>query len=112
MISMIVISLLVISLIVNAVTSYLIVRASRRLLEFDELFELLADDIGTNLRYFEKLKTTPLISDTQEVQNAHKNMVVMGERLEEFVKRIEEQTGRSLLRKPPPRRENNRPVVV
>lgn len=102
-----------ISIFVNVLLAFAVFRLSRRLLEFDDLFELLTYDIQVNMKYFQKLLTTPLFEASQEVRTANNNMFTMAQRLEEFVNRMEETTGRTL-RKPDPEQErlNNPPVVV
>jgi hypothetical protein len=89
--TIIVITLLILT---NAVTLFLLIRAVRRMLEFDVLFQLMVDDLDTNIRYFAKLADTPMVSDTDEVQQAAKNMRIMGLRLNEFLIRSGEISNR------------------
>lgn len=81
------ITIVVLLLIILSLT-FILVRISRCLFQFDKLFQLFVDDIDTNLRFFEKLMKTPLFSDSEEVRNAHKNMNIIHRRLEEFKLRM------------------------
>jgi hypothetical protein len=101
---------LVFSLILNIFLGIISFRFSRRLLQFDDLFERLVDDVDVNIRYFEKLLTTPLFENNEEVRVANKNMGIISMRLEEFVTRMEELTNRKLRRKPEV--SPNPPVVI
>ncbi len=94
--------------IVLIMNGFVIYKLGKRLLEFDELFELFQDDIDTNIRYFEKLLQTPVMSNVPEVEEANKNMNLMRLRLEEFVQRFSEVVRRDLKRK----KKNHRPPVV
>jgi hypothetical protein len=90
------------------ILSYVLYRFALRLLQYDDLWQLLVDEIDTNVRYFEKLKDMPLISDTNEVTDAHRNMQIMRQRLEEYSLRMEEHARRPLRK---PRRPGPPPVV-
>jgi outer membrane lipopolysaccharide assembly protein LptE/RlpB len=67
--------------------------AIRKLLTVDDLLESLSYDIAVNVKYFDKLLTTPLYENSTEVKAAHQNMNIMKLRLEEFSLRIQESTG-------------------
>lgn len=82
--------LFVFSLLINALLSGLLVRATQRLFEFDDLFNLLSDELKTNINYFEKLLKKPMYSDTPEVQTAQRNMINMKNRADEFLRRMRE----------------------
>lgn len=83
-------------------------RLTRRLLEFDELFQLLAHDIETNVKYLAKLVNTPLFLNSPEVLEVQRNMRIMAERLREYLVRIGEATNKPSEKKLPP----NPPVVI
>lgn len=85
------VAIVVLSILLLA-ASLLLLRATRRLLQFDEIFSYLVDDIQVNLEYFEKLANTTLVSNAPEVVQVHKNMQIMGQRLGEFVRRMGEVT--------------------
>lgn len=100
---------LVFSLLLNIVIGYVLFRFSRRLLQFDEFFELLFHDIDVNIRYFEKLLSTPLFENSQEVRTANNNMNIISQRLAEFSKQMEEIGNRKLNQEPP---VGKPPVVI
>lgn len=85
--------LLFLSLILNVFLSFICLRFSKRLLEFDSLFAMLMDDIDVNVRYFRKLLSTPLLENSPEIRAANKNMGIISQRLDEFAKRIGETRG-------------------
>lgn len=87
---------LLVSVVANAVMAFLLVRTGKRLLEFDELFVLLEDDIRVNIDYFKKLLQTPLFTNTPEVVTMQQNIEIIARRLEEFTIRIDETTNREL----------------
>ena len=93
-VNILLIVLLLLSLSTNGVLVYAFVRLSRRLFEFDDLFEMLAHDVDVNIRYFQKLLTTPLFENSNEVRAANNNMGIISKRLEEFAKRMEELANR------------------
>lgn len=88
--------LLAISIICNVLGVLVILRFSRRLLEFDELFEILSRDMDLNIAFFDKLLTTPLFDNSPEVRTANQNMSIISKRLDEFVRRMEDSTNRKL----------------
>ena len=90
---------LLVSVSVNVVAALLLRKATSRLLQFDELYEMLLDDMDTNVKHFEELRQKPLLSNAQEVIQAHKNMMLMRERLDEFVIRINEMSGKKVVDK-------------
>lgn len=77
--------------VVIVIVSALLMRSTRMLLTFDELFEMLDDDISTNVKYLDKLISMPLFMDSQEIRTAHGNMMIIRKRLDEFLLRIEEE---------------------
>lgn len=87
--------------------SYITFRSVRVAVNYDELFQQLADDIETNLKHFSVMSGSSLLSNEPEVQQAHSNMMVMARRLNEFILRMQELTGLDL--RPP--KKPNRPVV-
>jgi len=103
--------LLFLSLVANGVLVWISVRLARRLLQFDDLFALLSDDIDVNARYLEKLTSTDLFENSPEVQAAHKNMKIVSQRMDEFVIRMEEITGRTLRKKGGRESSSNPPVL-
>jgi hypothetical protein len=75
-------------------------RFYRKAAVYDEIIQYLYDDIVTNLRQFAKMHTSNLMADEPEIANAHRNMIIMGKRLEEIFARMEGATGLRL--RPPP----------
>ena len=92
-----------ISLVVNLVMLLLLVRASKSLLAFDDLVNYLADDLETNVQYFDKLTNTPVLSNAPEIIDANRNMSIMSKRLDEFLTRFEELTGKKVRVKTSPK---------
>lgn len=105
-VALVLVSLLAVTL------GFILFRISKRLLEFDDIFGLLVDDIDLNVAYLNKLNTTPVFQNSQEVVEAIKKMRVIQVRLDEYVKRMEEQTGRKFLRRTDKPPVGNRPVVI
>jgi hypothetical protein len=105
---MTVIIMCILSLLINCVLGFLTYKASKRLIEFDDLYEMLVHDLDTNVSYFAKLTATPLLSDSPEILDAQRNMKIIRDRLNEYIIRMEEMSHRQF-RKP---RENRRPPVV
>lgn len=89
------IAILVLSILANGLLGWLLMRASRRLLEFDELFAFFTDDIDVNVRFFDRLMSTPLLMNSPEIVEAHKNMGIINKRLKEYVLRMGETTRRA-----------------
>jgi hypothetical protein len=87
---------LAVSVIANVSLIVILTRFSKRLLQFDELFELLSRDIDVNIAFFDKLLATPLFDDSQEVRTANQNMTNISKRLNEFVLQMEETSNRKL----------------
>lgn len=85
--------LLTLSVAYCVVSSWLLVKASKKLIQFDDLVNYLVDDVETNISFFDKLTSTPMLSDAPEIQDANKNMVTMSARLDEYLNRFEELTG-------------------
>lgn len=93
---------------VSIVLGIMLFRASRRLIEFDDLFVMLVDEIDVNVRHFEKISKMPIMSNVPEVMQAHHNMMIMNARLIEYVIRIHE-----IMNKPLPKKEiSSHPPVV
>lgn len=109
---MIVEILLVLAVIAICVLGFFVYRLTTRLLQFDELFGYLVDDLDTNVGYFEKLTKTDLFENSPEIQKAHQNMKIISVRLEEFISRMQELTGREARTKSNRERNKNPPVVI
>lgn len=83
-------------------------RFYRKAVTYDEVFQFLVTDIEVNLEQFKKMKRSDLTSNEPEIEKAHRNMVVMSQRLDEILRRMEDATGLKLRPPPPP----PRPKVV
>ena len=83
-----------ISGIVNIILMLLCVRATKKLLALDDMYEMMDHEIDVNARYFDKLLATPLLNNCQEIREAHRNMHIMSIRLREYAERISELTGK------------------
>jgi len=100
---------LVLSLVLNVVVVFVCLRLARRLFQFDDLVQILANDIEVNVEYFKKLLTTPLFNNSEEVKKANKNMEIIAMRLDEFVNRMED-VSNNKLRRPKIVKNSNPPV--
>ena len=76
------------------VLGFLVYRLSKKLLEFDTLFDMLQLDVADNVAYFTKLLQTPLLNNSPEVIAMQKNIDVIGRRLQEFALRMDETTNK------------------
>ena len=92
----ILITILILSIIVNAVLGFLLQRFVRRVLQYDDLYQYLIDDVETNLVQFDRMRKSSLLSDDDQVRSAHKNMMTMAMRMDEFANKMEEIVGKKL----------------
>lgn len=99
---------LVVMAILVPILTFFLVRSIRINLRFDELVGYLMDDIETNIAHFEKLRHSMILEGSDEVRTAHHNMIIMGKRLDEFMKSFHEISGRI----PKKKVSSNPPVVV
>lgn len=104
-------SVIAVLLVLVAVLGFLLYKCAKRLLEFDDLFELFVHDLETNVKYFSKLADTPVFSNSPEIMDMHKNVTIMRDRMIEYVMRMEELAKRRL-RKPEKKRPGPPPVVI
>lgn len=100
---MILLIFLLLSLVTNCALGWLLIRATKRLLQFDDLIDLLVHDMETNIKYFDKLTSTPVLSDVQEIQDANRNMNIMSRRLDEYLSQFEDLTLRPIRKETNPR---------
>ena len=92
--------LLGVSVLTNIIMLVMIFRFGRKLLQYDEVIQFITDDIETNLRQFARMESSSVMNGEPEIQQAHKNMMVMSRRLDEILNRMEETSGLKL--RPPP----------
>ena len=76
-------------------------RFYRRAVIYDEVFQFLSGDIETNLTQFKKMSASNVTSNEPEIEQAHRNMMLMAQRLQEILIRMEETTGLKLASPPP-----------
>lgn len=100
---MILLIFLFLSLMATAIMGWLLIRATKRLLQFDDLIDMLVHDMETNIKYFDKLTSTPVLSDVQEIQDANRNMNIMSRRLDEYLSQFEDLTLRPIRKETVPR---------
>ncbi len=96
-------TLLGLSAVVAVVSTYLLIKASGKLIQFDDLGNYLVDDVETNVTYFDTLTNTPTLSNAPEIVEANQNMRLMSARLDEYLNRFEELTGSKVRKKTSPK---------
>jgi len=84
---------LILSLLVNAGLVFALIRYVNRLFQYDDLYQYLISDVETNLVQFERMRKSMLLADDDEVRKAHKAMMTMSVRMDEFANQMEELTG-------------------
>lgn len=89
-------AVVILQFIMIAVLVFVLKRFIRRLFQYDDLYQILFDDIEINLKQFERIRKSYLMSDDDEIRSAHKNMTTMAMRLDEFAIRMEETTGKKM----------------
>lgn len=82
--------MLSLSILINLTLGYLLIKSIKRMLDFDDLYELLSHDIETNIAYFSKLVDTPLFSNSPEILDAQRNIKIMRDRMNEYSIRIDD----------------------
>lgn len=85
---------LLLSLSVNIFGGILFVRYVKRLFQYDELFQMLQDDLDVNIQNFDRLNSTPLLSNAPEIIHASKVMKSMRDNLHQYAMKIEENAHR------------------
>lgn len=84
---------------ISIVLGLLLFVATKKLILFDDIFDIIVDDVDINFSYLDELIKTPLFENSPEVLTAHKNMEIIHKRLEEIVMRVEEMTGKLYMRR-------------
>ena len=79
-------------------------RFYRRAVIYDEVFLFLYEDLEVNIKQFGKMSKSNVMMADPEIQTAHRNMMIMGQRLEEILSRMENSTGLRLRPVVPPPR--------
>lgn len=109
---MILFIILGLSLAANLIGGFFLFKFLRKLLQFDELVELLADEVNINIGFFDKLLQKPLFMASPEIEEAHQNMNLMRERFKEFVSQMSELSGKDFNPRRLPAAPSPRPPVV
>lgn len=94
----------------SALATLAAVRFARRSLALDEIINIVADDLETNLAFFTKLGETPMLSNAPEIVEAAKGIKIMAMRFDEIITQVEERTGKPVRKKTIPPEPT--PVVV
>jgi len=84
---------------ISIVLGLLLFVATKKLILFDDIFDVIVDDVDINFSYLDELIKTPLFENSPEVLTAHKNMEIIHKRLDEIVMRVEEMTGKLYMRR-------------
>lgn len=85
--------LFLLSLIGLAGSCFVTYRFYRKAAIYDEILQYIYDDVETNILQFGKMSKSNVMMADPEIQSAHRNMMVMGQRLEEILRRMEGATG-------------------
>lgn len=93
--------LLIIMTALFVAAAFVAYRFAKRAIGCDTVIQYLYDDIETNLTHFQQMRTSAILSEEPEVKEAHHKMMIMGQRLNEILLRMEDETGLRL--RPPPR---------
>ena len=89
---------------IAALATFVAWRFYRSAKAYDDVFQYIAEDIGTNIMYLGKVSKMNVMMEDPSIQQVHRNMINMGRRLEEILKRMEETSGLHLRPLPPPPR--------
>ena len=68
-------------------------RFYRKAAIYDQVLTYIYDDVATNIMQFGKMSKSNVMMADQEIQTAHRSMMIMGQRLEEILRRMEGATG-------------------
>ena len=102
------VTIIFVLIVILAVVVFAAYRFYRKAVIYDEIITFIYEDVETNIMQFGKMSKTNVMMADNEIQTAHRNMMIMGRRLEEILIRMESATG---LRLRPPERPP-RPKVV
>ena len=112
---MIELAFLIASLLLNVGLTVVAIRFARKLLKFDTLVDHMVNDFDTNVEYFDKLLSTPVLEASDEIIEASRGMKVIRDRLAEELTQMAELTGtfdKIRQRIADRRKRANPPVVV
>lgn len=103
---MLIVVFLVSSLLLNVLLAFLIVRAARRLLMFDNLWENIGDDLDEGISFFEYILSRPMYTNSPELNAMRKNVSLLRERMIVHASNLQREENRPKLK------NHNPPVVV
>ncbi len=83
--------LLILSLLVNAGLVYILVRFSKRLMQYDDLFDIVGQDLNMNMDYLNDMLNKNIMTNAPEILTFDRNLRYMKERMVEVVNAINEQ---------------------
>ena len=68
---------------------------SKKLLQFDDLFDLLSHDVNTQSAFIkDKVIGSGIVTESKEVVEAYKQLKIMGQRMEEFSTQMRTRQGK------------------
>ena len=93
-------AILIISVVLNVALSFFLIRFIKRARQYDEMVTSMMEDVQINVEYFDKILSTPMLSNSPEVKAMKENQATMRDR---FVQYIDEHfKGRKTVTGPPP----------
>lgn len=103
---MLLVLILIVSSLLNVALVFLLIRAARRLLMFDELWENIGDDLDEGIEFFEYILSRPVYANSPEINVMRKNVALLRERM------VVHATNLQRREKKPELKSSNPPVVV
>ncbi len=97
--------LLIISVLLNGILVFLLVRAARKLLMFDELWDNVGGDLDEGIEFFEHILSRPMYVNSPELNVMRKNIALLRERMMVHVSNLQKREKKEL-------NSHNPPVVV
>src|SRR5262245_40822891 len=95
--------LLCVSIALNVVGGIVLRRYLERLFQYDELFDMLQNDLDDNIVNFDRINATPLLSNAPEIVHAAKLMKGMRDRLQTYALAADESARRESAERVTPR---------
>jgi hypothetical protein len=104
---MLLIAFLVLSVAVNVAAVYLLVKASKRLLMFDSLWENICDDLDEGVDFFTYVLSRPVFTNSPEINVMMRNIKFLRDRMVMHVDNLQKKERKQVTPK-----NHNPPVVV